>query len=158
MAFAPDTELFRHFIEDVRASAGTIYGRNMYEVKRYWDEEQPGWDIPERKYAEVWRHQPKWVVSGSLKSVGPNAALVSNNLEGAVRDLKSRLDGYVEVSGPQLAHSLSTLGFIDEYRMYLHPVVIGEGKRYFAGPRPRLRLTATDRIGADVICLSYVPA
>lgn len=158
MAFAPDAELFRHFIEDVRASAGTIYGRNMYEVMRYWDEEQPGWDAAEYEYAEVWRKQPKWVVSGSLKSVGPNATLVSDNLEETVRDLKSRHQGYMEVSGPQLAHSLSTMGLIDEYRMYLHPVVIGEGKRYFAGPVPRLRLTATDRIGPDVIRLTYVPA
>ena len=53
MEFAPDAELFRHFIEDVRASAGTIYGRNMYEVMRYWDDEQPGWEAPEREYAEV---------------------------------------------------------------------------------------------------------
>ena len=158
MAFAPDTDLFRHFIEDVRTSAGTIYGRTMYEVMRYWDEEQPGWDAPEREYAEVWRQQPKWVVSGTLKSVGPNATLVADNLEGAVRDLKSRLDGYMEVSGPQLAHSLTELGLIDEYRIYLHPVVLGEGKPYFAGPRPRLRLTATDRIGPEVIRLTYVPA
>lgn len=158
MAFAPDAELFRHFIEDVRASAGTIYGRNMYEVMRYWDEEHPEWDAPEREYAEVWRRQPKWVVSGTLKSVGPNATLVSDNLEATVRELKSRLSGYMEVSGPQLAQSLSKLGLIDEYRMYLHPVVIGEGKRYFAGPVSRLRLAATDRIGADVIRLTYVPA
>jgi dihydrofolate reductase len=158
MEFAPDAELFRHFIEDVRASAGTIYGRNMYGVMRYWDEEQPGWDAPEREYAEVWRKQPKWVVSGSLKSVGPNATLVSDNLEATVRDLKSRLDGYMEVSGPQLAHSLTQLGLIDEYRIYLHPVVLGKGTPYFAGPRPRLRLTATDRIGADVIRLTYVSA
>ncbi|MBY9067356.1 dihydrofolate reductase family protein [Hyphomonas sp. WL0036] len=158
MEFAPDTDLFRHFIEDVRASAGTIYGRNMYEVMRYWDEEHPEWGAPEREYAEVWRKQPKWVVSGTLKSVGPNATLVSDNLEATVRDLKSRLSGYMEVSGPQLAHSLSKLGLIDEYRMYLHPVVIGAGKRYFAGPLSRLRLTATDRIGADVIRLTYVPA
>lgn len=64
----------------------------------------------------------------------------------------------MEVSGPQLAHSLTQLGLIDEYRIYLHPVVLGEGKPYFAGPCPRLRLTATDRIGPEVIRLTYVPA
>ena len=97
-------------------------------------------------------------VSGTLKSVGPNATLVSSNLEGAVRDLKSRLDGYMEVSGPQLAHSLTELGLIDEYRIYLHPVVLGRGKPFFAGPRPPLRLMANDRIGEDVVRLRYVPA
>lgn len=158
MAFSPDADLFRHFIEDVRASAGTIYGRKMYEVMRYWDEEHPEWGTPEREYADVWRRQPKWIVSGSLESAGPNATLVSENLEATVQDLKSRLDGYIEVSGPQLAHSLTELRLIDEYRIYLHPVVLGQGKPYFAGPRPPLRLMATDRIGADVIRLTYVPA
>lgn len=136
VAFAPDADLFRHFIEDVRASAGTIYGRRMYEVMRYWDEEHPEWGAPQREYAGAWRKQPKWVVSGSLKSLGPNAALVSENLEATVQRLKSRLDGYIEVSGPQLTHSFTQLHLIDEYRIYLHPVVLGKGKRYFAGPRP----------------------
>jgi dihydrofolate reductase len=57
-----------------------------------------------------------------------------------------------------LAHSLTELGLIDEYRIYLHPVVLGQGNPYFAGPRPPLRLIASDRIGADVIRLVYVPA
>jgi riboflavin biosynthesis pyrimidine reductase len=57
-----------------------------------------------------------------------------------------------------LARSLTDLGLIDEYRLYLHPVVLGRGKPFFAGPRPSLRLVASDRIGEDVIRLTYVPA
>ena len=57
-----------------------------------------------------------------------------------------------------LAQGLTDLGLIDEYRMYLHPFVIGSGKRYFVGPRPPLRLMASDRIGENVIRLSYAPA
>jgi len=57
-----------------------------------------------------------------------------------------------------LAGSLTNLGLIDEYRLYLHPVVLGRGKPFFAGPRPPLRLVASDRIGEDVIRLTYVPA
>ncbi len=157
-AFAPGPKLFRHFIEEVDGQAGAIYGREMYEVMRYWDDEQPEWDAGERAFAQAWRKQPKWVVSRSLESVGPNATLVGNDLEGAIRKLKAGRSGEIEVAGPQLANSLTQLGLIDEYRIYLHPVVVGSGKPYFAGPRPLLRLVAHDLIAEDVIRLTYVPA
>ena len=157
-AFAPSPTLFRHFIEEAQGQAGSVYGRHMYEVMRYWDDDQPEWDAGEHAFAAAWRNQPKWVVSRSLKSVGPNATLVEEDLEGAIRKLKAERDGEIEVAGPDLAQSLTELGVIDEYRIYLHPVVLGHGKPYFAGPRPPLRLMANDRIGEDVIRLAYVPA
>lgn len=157
-ASAPDPALFRHFIEQVRTASASVYGRRMYEVMRYWDEDHPEWDAAEREYAEVWRDQSKWVVSRSLASVGPNATLIADDVEAAIRGLKDRLDGEIEVCGPELAQSLTDLGLVDEYRMYLHPIVLGHGKPFFAGPRSRLRLVASDRIGADVIRLTYVPA
>ena len=80
------------------------------------------------------------------------------DLEGAIRALKAERAGEIEVAGPALAQSLTELGLIDEYRIYLHPVVLGRGKPYFAGPRPALRLVANDRIGEDVIRLTYGPA
>jgi dihydrofolate reductase len=158
MEFAPDPALFRHFIEQVRGLAGSVYGRRMYEVMRCWDEDRPEWDAEERDFAAAWRSQPKWVVSRSLKSVGPNAALVDDDFEAAIRGLKARLDGEIEVGGPELARSLTDLGLVDEYRLYFHPVVLGRGKPFFAGRRPPLRLVASDRIGEDVIRLTYVPA
>jgi dihydrofolate reductase len=130
----------------------------MYEVMRDWDDDQPDWNEDEQAFAAAWRKQPKWVVSHSLKAVGPNATLVDEDLEGAIRGLKAERDGEIEVAGPHLAQSLTELGLIDEYRIYLHPVVLGHGKPYFAGPRPRLRLMTHDRIGEDVIRLTYVPA
>jgi dihydrofolate reductase len=154
----PDPGLFRHFIELVRGLTASVYGRRIYEVMRYWDEDQPGWDAEERDYAAVWRSQPKWVVSRSLKSVGPNATLVQDDVEAVIRGLKAELAGEIEVAGPDLARSLTDLGLIDEYRLYLHPVVLGRGKPFFAGPRPPLRLVASDRIGEDVMRLTYVPA
>jgi dihydrofolate reductase len=157
MAFAPSATLFRHFIEEVRRQAGCVYGRQMYEVMRYWDDDHPEWDAEERAFAEAWRTQPKWVVSRSLKSVGPNAMLVGNDLEVAIRELKAERDGEIEVAGPNLAHSLTELRLIDEYRIYLHPVVLGHGKPFFAGPRPQLRLMTHDLIGEDVIRLAYAP-
>jgi dihydrofolate reductase len=156
-AFAPGPTLFRHFIEEARQQSGSVYGRVMYEIMRYWDDDQPDWGDDERAFAVAWRNQPKWVVSRTLKSVGPNATLIGDDLEGALRKLKSESDGEIEVAGPNLAHSLTELGLIDEYRIYLHPVVIGHGKPYFAGPRPPLRLDAYERIGEDVIRLTYVP-
>ncbi|CAK7261157.1 MULTISPECIES: dihydrofolate reductase family protein [unclassified Shinella] len=158
MAFGPDRTLFRHFIEEARGQAGSVYGRRMYEIMRYWDEDHPEWDAEEQAFAAAWRNQTKWVVSRSLVSVGPNAILVQGDLEDAIRALKAEHDGEIEVAGPDLAQSLTELGLIDEYRIYLHPVVLGHGKPYFAGPRPPLRLLTHERIGEDVIKLTYVPA
>lgn len=150
--------LFRHWIERVRDAGGSLYGRRMYEIMRYWDEDRPEWNADLREFAAAWRRQPKWVVSRSLTSVGPNATLVSEGIEAAIRDLKARLDGDIGVSGPALAASLTELGLIDEYRLYFHPVVLGGGKPFFAGPRPPLRLVSVDRPGEDVVRLSYVPS
>ena len=155
--FAPDPALFRHWIEHVRGLSGSVYGRRIYEVMRYWDEDRAEWTAERRAFAEAWRRQPKWVVSRSSTSVGPNATLVADDLEAAIRRLKAQLDGEITVSGPTLAQSLTDLGLVDEYRLYVHPVVLGHGKPFFAGPRPPLRLVASDRIGADAIRLTYVP-
>lgn len=158
MEFEPDPVLFRHFIDDVRGLAGSVYGRRMYEVMRYWDEDHAEWDAEHRDYAEAWRKQRKWVVSRSLKTVGPNATLIEGGLKEAICELKAQVDGDIEVSGPELAQGLGELGLVDEYRLYLHPVVLGGGKPLFAGTRPRLRLVASDRIGENVMRLTYVPA
>jgi dihydrofolate reductase len=157
-AFGPSPTLFRHFIEEAQGQAGSIYGRRMYEIMRYWDDDQPEWNADEQAFAAAWRTMPKWIVSRTLKSVGPNATIVGDDLEGAVRALKAERAGEIEVAGTILAQSLTELGLIDEYRIYLHPVVLGQGKPYFAGARPPLRLIAHDRIGEDVIRLTYVPA
>jgi dihydrofolate reductase len=153
----PSPTLFRHFIEEAEGQAGSLYGRTMYEIMRYWDDDDPEWDEAERAFAAAWRKMPKWVVSRSLAPVGPNARLIEGDLESAVRKLKAARDGEIEVAGPTLAQSLTDLGLIDAYRIYLHPVVLGHGTPYFAGPRPPLHLMSADRIGEDVIRLTYVP-
>src|SRR5512139_1914947 len=96
MGFGPSPALFRHYIEQARDQAGSIYGRKLYEIMSYWDEDRPEWDEPRREYAEAWRRQPKWVVSRSLKSVGPNASLVGEDFEGAIRQLKEEIDGEIQ--------------------------------------------------------------
>lgn len=156
--FAPGPELFRHWIEYERSLAGSVYGRRMYEIMRYWDDDRPEWSAEEREFAAEWRRQPKWVASRTLKSVGPNATLVEKDVEAVIRDLKARLAGEIAVAGPDLAGSLTDLGMIDKYRLYFHPVVLGHGKPFFAGPRPPLCLVASDLVGEDTVRLTYVPA
>ncbi|HEX4633716.1 MAG TPA: dihydrofolate reductase family protein [Gemmatimonadales bacterium] len=154
----PAPSAFRHFMEYMRGLTGCIYGRGLYEVMRYWDEDLPDWDAGDHEFAAAWRSKPKWVVSRSLKTVGPNATLIAEGFEAPIRKLKAELDGEMDVGGPVLAHSLGEAGLIDEYRLYLRPVVLGSGKPFFAGPRPPLHLVANDRIAEDLIRLTYVPA
>jgi len=154
----PAPEAFRHFLELVRGATGLLYGRRTYEIMRYWEDDLPDWDADDREFAVVWRSRPKWVVSHSLKSVGPNATLVADDFANVIRRLKAYLDGEIHVAGPALAQSLTEAGLIDEYRLYFRPVVLGGGTPFFAGPRPPLHLVASDLIADDLIRLTYVPA
>jgi dihydrofolate reductase len=154
----PRPALSRHFVEQVRHQSGCVYGRGTYEIMRYWEEDRADWDAGDHEFAAVWRRQPKWVVSRSLKSVGPNATLLEGDIEAAIRGMKAQLAGEIAVAGPNLAKSLTDLGLIDEYRLYFLPLVLGRGTPFFAGPRPPLRLVASDLIGEEALRLTYVPA
>ena len=154
----PPREAFLHFLKLVRDSAGLIYGRRMYEIMTYWDDDVPDWDAQDREFAAAYRSRPKWAVSRSLKSVGPNATLIGDDVEKAIRKVKAEVKGEILVGGPVLAKSLTEAGLIDEYRLYFRPIVLGGGQPFFAGPRPPLRLVATDLIVEDWIRLTYVPA
>ncbi len=154
----PGIALFRYWIEYVRDIAGSLYGRRMYEVMRYWDEDRPEWEAHEHEFAAAWRKQPKWVASRSLKSVGPNTTLIDDDLEGFARRLKAEVDGVIDVAGPDLAASLTDLGLIDEYHLYFRPFVLGRGKPYFAGARPPLRFVAYNPVGEEAVRLTFVTA
>lgn len=153
-------EFFRYWIETVRGHAGSIYGRRMYETMRYWDDDHADWDAPRREFAEAWRRLPKWIVSRTLKTVGPNATLIpgDGDIEARVRDIKARIGGTISVSGPQLAGLVTELGLMDEYHLHLRPYVLGRGKPFFHDARPPLRLVSSDRIDDEVVRLVYVPA
>ncbi len=154
----PGPRLHRHFNDTVRASAGIVYGRRMYEVMRYWDVDQPEWDAVARDFAAAWRPVPKWVLSSSLDAVGPNATLVRGDAAAFVRTLKSQLKGEIGVAGPTLAASLSALGLIDEYQLHFRPFVLGGGKPFFlgGGAVPSLRFVRAESIGEDAVKLTYV--
>lgn len=146
----PDDALHRHFSAELRRFTGSLYGRRMYELMRAWDEDQPGQNDAGDEFAAAWRAKPKWVVSRTLKTLGPNASLVSGDLEGFVRKLKAERDGEIEVAGPELAGSLAALGLIDIYQLYLQPVVLGGGRPFLSGRQPPLRLVASEEIGQTV--------
>ena len=156
--FEPGPELFQHFIAQTRGQTGSLYGRRLYELMAYWDVDQPEWDAPLREFAEAWRSKPKWVVSRTLTEVGPNATLIGDDVEAAVRRLRDEHDGEIEVGGTVLAKSLADLGLVDEFRLYLRPVVLGHGVPYFHGPRPTLRTVSHERVGEDAVLLIYAPA
>ena len=134
----PSPALFRHFIEQVRGLTGSVYGRRVLR----------SWGIGTRpsrvgrggaRFRGGVAEPTEWVVSRSLKSVGPNATLVEDDIEAVMRGLKAQLGGEIEVAGPDLARSLTDLGLIDEYRLYLPSIVLGRGKP-FAGPGRRSAL------------------
>ena len=152
----PGPALFRHFTDHVRNLGGSLYGRVMYETMRVWDD--PIWQGAELDFAEAWRGQHKWVVSSTLKEVGPNATLIKGDLEAAVRKVKAEVEGDIDVGGPTLARTVGDLGLIDEYRLYMHPIVVGGGKPYFMGPRSPLRLVRHDQMDENVVLLTYAPA
>jgi dihydrofolate reductase len=153
----PSPEVSRHFQEEMRGLTGLIYGRRMYEIMSYWDTDLPDWDAEDHGFAAVYRSRPKWVVSSSLKSLGPNATLVADDFMKTVRKLKAEQAGEIHVAGPVLAQSLTEAGLIDEYRICLRPVVVGSGQPFFAGARPPLRLVSSDMVANDVPRLTYVP-
>lgn len=155
---APDPVLHRYFNDYMRTLSGCLYGRRIYDIMRYWDEDQSGQDEIGLNFGAAWRSLPKWVVSQTLGSVGPAATLVDKDVEIFVRALKFDHDGEIAVAGPELAGTLADLGLLDEYRIYVCPVALGSGKPFFSTPTPPLRLLSSDRIGESTILLHYARA
>jgi dihydrofolate reductase len=155
----PEAALHRHFNEAQRRVALSIYGRRMWEVMQYWGEPDPGRDPVGDEFAVLWQATPKAVVSTTLSEAPEGVTLIRDDPVEAVRRLKAETPGEIDVSGAGLAASLGAAGLIDEYRLYVQPVVLGTGKPYFAdGFRPSLRLVGTEQLPQDVVLLRYAPA
>jgi hypothetical protein len=97
--FVPNKTLFRHYIDQVRAQAGGVYGARLYQIMQYWDQDQPGWGAAERDFAHAWRGHKKWVASKTMTAVGPNATLVPRDPAALIRRLKAEVAGEVYVGG-----------------------------------------------------------
>lgn len=156
----PEEALHRHFNEMQERTALNLYGRSMYEVMRYWDAPPPESPAVEQEFARAWQATPKVVFSATLESVGPNARLVKDraDVERTVRRLKAETEGQIEVNGAALAASLIRLGLVDEFRMYVMPVVLGGGKPYFeAGLQLELEALGTESLPQQCTLLRFRP-
>jgi dihydrofolate reductase len=157
----PQRELHLYFNEVQRRSALDIYGRKMYEMMRAWETYDQGGDLreDEREFARLWRETPKVVFSTTLKKIGPNARLVTHDAEAAARAIKAETDGDIHVSGAETAARLGRHGLIDEYQLFVNPVVLGGGKPYFAAGMPlNLKPIGTERLAQDIVLLRYAAA
>lgn len=155
---APGDELHRHFNDLQRSAALCLYGRELYTVMQYWDTDDPDWNAVQEEFAAAWRATPKVVVSTTLSEVGPNATLVSEDVDTELRRVVSATDGDIDVGGPTLAATLTRLGLIDEYRIYQRPVVLRDGKSFFhAGTPIDLSLLDVEMLPDDTVLLRYAP-
>jgi dihydrofolate reductase len=152
-----DEELLRHANEQESRFDAFLYGRRMYEVMRYWDAPDPSLPDYELEYARIWQRTPKIVFSRTLDRVGENARLVRDNAIEEVKRLKAQQGGDLVLGGAGLAASLVPLGLVDEYQLYVQPVVLGSGTRMFPplDDRMNLRLAETLTLRSGVVFLRY---
>ena len=154
----PSDELHQYFNELQRSAALSLYGRELYSDMQYWDTDDPDWPAVQKEYADIWRATPKVVVSTTLTDVGPNATLVSGDVDAELRRIVAETDGEIDVGGPTLAATLARLGLIDEYRLYQRPVVLGGGKAFFQEGMPNaVSLLDVEMLPDDTVLLRYQP-
>jgi dihydrofolate reductase len=146
---APDEELHRFHNERVRPQSAQFMGRHLYETMLYWETDDPGWGEVEREWADIWRPLPKVVFSTTLDAVEGNARLA----RGDVADELAQFDGEVAIGGPGLARSAADL--IDEYQVFVCPVIVGGGNPFFPPRRVDLELVDTRTFASRVQYLHY---
>jgi dihydrofolate reductase len=155
----PDEELFRFHTDRTRELGGHLLGRRLYETMVYWEtaEEDPSVGAPALEFARIWKALPKVVFSRSLEAVVGNTRLVRDGLAEEVARLKAEDGKDVGAGGAALAASLTRLGLIDEYRIFVRPIVLGAGTPYFPSLEWRLdlELIETRTFGSRVVYLRY---
>jgi dihydrofolate reductase len=157
----PDEELHRFHNQQAREVGAELYGRRLYETMAPWRtaEERPSASEPELEFARIWKDTPKIVFSTTLEQVEGNARLVTDNAAEEVVKLKEQPGKDLAVGGAGLAATFIELGLIDEYRLFVNPVVLGGGTRYFPAldERINLELVETRTFGSRVVYLRYRP-
>jgi dihydrofolate reductase len=153
-------ELHQYFNDQWRKLTMSLYGRRMYEMMHYWDGDDPEWGPVEREAGEIYKTIPKTVFSRTLDDApGETTRLVKTNPISEVRRLKDELEGEIEVAGPTLAASLTEAALIDEYRLYICPMVLGGGKPFFLGGKKLdLRLLGSEELPGETVLTRYALA
>jgi dihydrofolate reductase len=159
---APDDELHRFHNEQTRELGAHLCGRRLYEVMVYWEtaDEDPSLGETEREFARIWQELPKIVFSTTLDKVEGKARLATDGVAEEVAKLKEAPGRDLAVGGAGLASTLTKLGLIDEYRLFVSPVVLGAGTPFFPAldDRINLELVETRTFGSRVVYLRYVAA
>jgi dihydrofolate reductase len=155
-----DDELHSFFNDEAPSNSAFLYGRRMYELmSAYWPtaESDPSATAPMREFAGIWRETPKIVFSRTLNAVDWNSRLVRDDPIAEVARLRAEPGFEMSVGGPTLASTLIANGLVDEYRLFVQPVVLGAGTRFFPplADRIGLRLTETRTFGSGVVLLRY---
>jgi len=158
-----DEELHTWFNDQTRALDATLFGRRMYELMAgYWPtaEDDPSATDAMREFSRIWKPMPKIVFSNSLEQVDHNARLVRGDVATVLADLRREFDGDIDVGGPDLAGQFVRRGLVDEYRLVVHPVVLGAGTPFWPELDAPLRLQLVDRRGfaSGAELRSFVPS
>lgn len=152
----PGPALHRHFNDELRDTELLIYGRRMWEIMRYWAGDDPDRDDVAAEFAQLWQRTPKAVVSTTLTDAAPGVTVIREDVVATIGALIDKTAGDIEVAGPDLAATLGRAGLIDEYRLYIQPVVLGGGMPMFAeGFRPHVRFAAAEPLPDGVVLLRY---
>jgi dihydrofolate reductase len=156
---APDEELHRFHNRQARETGPHLYGRRLYEEMRYWESAEDNPAAPEHvlEFARIWKDTPKIVFSRTLDAVEGNARLVKGDAAEEVARLKQEPGNDLAVGGAGLASTFIKLGLVDEYRLFVSPVVLGGGTPYFPAldERINLELVEARTFGSRVVYVRY---
>ena len=156
---APSPDVHAFVNERARGIGTELLGRRMYEVMRVWEDlvDDPGISQVERDFAASWAGLDKVVYSSTLERVTTARTRLERSFDAeAVRAMKAASDGDLSISGPTLAAHAASAGLIDEFQLYVNPVVVGGGTRFLpAGVRLDLELLEEHRFESGVVFLRY---
>jgi dihydrofolate reductase len=158
---APDPDVFRFWIDEIRDVGVHLMGRRLYETMLYWEtaeDEDPALGDAELEWTALWKPLPKVVFSTTLSTLQGNARLASGGLADEIERLRAEPgDGEIAIGGATLAHQAAALDLIDEYRAIVHPVLVGGGLSFFprAERRVDIELVETRTFSSKFVYLRY---
>ena len=155
-----DDELLRHLNEQFRTMGAFMFGRITHELMTgYWPtaDQDPDISAPMLEFAGIWRDMPKFVFSRTVTQAGRDTTVIHDVVPEQIAKLKAQPGGDIALSGANLAATFMRYGLIDEFRILVHPVVLGQGRPLFEAPDVRmdLRLKGTRTFGNGVVLLHY---